>query len=162
MVEAPFLLHPPIVGVEGGVQQIGALLRALLDGVHQRSVDESGVKPLLVHDFEAPIAVLEFRPTGFQPTVHEQLSDRLSIRVDPAVPGHERAWHRHDLERRIRDVVGDLPAHRQLLAALHLDPGDGLARRRFVEMAREAVLLLVEVIVGVVDRVDEFAHLEPS
>jgi hypothetical protein len=110
---------------------------------HQRAIDSE-----LVHQFESRSRFAKRGDAAHR--LARQFAHRLPLGVAVFVEVFVRTGARNDLERGVRDVIADRPAHDDLGAATHAYVVDRvlvLAR----EMPRERVLGFVQVVVGIED-----------
>jgi hypothetical protein len=150
VVELPGLVHPLVQGVDGGVEEVRVVLHPLLDHAGERGEHQRAVEALLVHELEARGRLPERRRRLDR--LAEQLAAALPLRVADPVVLLLGARPRHHLEGRVRDVLGDPAAHRQLGATvLQLHVLDGAAVP-VGQVPGERLRGLVEVVVGVEDR----------
>jgi hypothetical protein len=104
--------------VDDDVRELRIVGEALLDEAGERREHERLIDPELVHELDTRHGLEERRqrPHG----LHDLLA-RLTGRRTRLEVVLLRAGGTHDLERRVRDVVGDRATHHQLGAALVVD-----------------------------------------
>src|SRR5581483_5809565 len=154
--EAPVLLEPAVERAQARVEDVGRLAQLRLDADARGREDEARLDVLLVHAREARLAIDELR--------HREPVDRVQVRA-PALLGEaaEERLHRTRradvVARRDAEEVAPLVAdvHARGTLASPVDPDRAIAPLR-LDVAGEAVVGLVVVVVGVEDAVTEIGH----
>ena len=134
---------------------VGVVAQALLDEARERREHQARVDTLLVEQVEARLRLTERGDAAHW--LAGEFAQRLTVGVVRRVEGHVRARPGNDLERRVRDELGEDVADHQLLAALELDEAEQVpvARR---QVPGERVFCLIEMVVRVEHREIQAAH----
>ena len=122
VVELPGLVHPLVQRVDDRVHQLRVVPHPLLDQAGQRREHQRAVEPLLVHQLEARRRLAERRDRAHR--LAEDLAGALPLRIALAVVLLLRTGARHDVERRVGDVLADLAPDGDLGPAMDLDVVD--------------------------------------
>jgi hypothetical protein len=136
--------------VNDRVDRLRVVPQALLHQAGQGREHEAAVDAELVHQLDAGGGLAERRDAAHR--LADELAVRLALRVAVAEVLLLRPRPGHDVERGVRDVVADLTLHHDLGPAPDLDVVD----HPLVPVGQvpgEGVLGLIQVVVGVEDRV---------
>ena len=161
VVEAPHLVEPLVERVDDDVNRDRIVAQPLLDQAGQRREHQRAVDAQLVHELKARSGLEERRDGPHRLTEEFALALAVGVaELEVLLPGARLGDHR---EGRVRDVVADLAADRDLGAAVDLHVLDDVLVL-LGQVLGQRLWRLVEVVVRVeqrkrdVDPMRQLAH----